>query len=84
MTSVKSAQVFFGVESVMCVNAYSLLLRAATTSTSGTLNDLTTDLIMAKTTTSISSELLICGGHVRSIVLLPLVARCLETIDVCI
>ena len=33
---------------------------------------------------SISSELLICGGGVRSIVLLPLVARCLETIDVCI
>ena len=25
-----------------------------------------------------------CGGGVRSIVLLPLVARCLETIDVCI
>ena len=33
---------------------------------------------------SISSELLMCGGGVRSIVLLPLVARCLETIDVCI
>ena len=33
---------------------------------------------------SISSELLICGGGVRSILLLPLVARCLETIDVCI
>ena len=32
---------------------------------------------------SISSELLLCGG-VRSILLLPLVARCLETIDVCI
>ena len=31
-----------------------------------------------------SSELLICGGGVRSILLLPLVARCLETIDVCI
>ena len=25
----------------------------------------------------------ICGGGVRSILLLPLVARCLETIDVC-
>ena len=25
-----------------------------------------------------------CDGGVRSIVLLPLVARCLETIDVCI
>ena len=33
---------------------------------------------------SISSELLICGGGVHSILLLPLVARCLETIDVCI
>ena len=33
---------------------------------------------------SISSQLIMCGGGVRSIVLLPLVARCLETIDVCI
>ena len=33
---------------------------------------------------SLSSELLVCGGGVRSIVLLPRVARCLETIDVCI
>ena len=33
---------------------------------------------------SISSELLVCGGGVRSILLSPLVARCLETIDVCI
>ena len=32
----------------------------------------------------IDSELLMCGGSVRSILLLPLVARCLETIDVCI
>ena len=32
---------------------------------------------------SISAELLMCGGDVRSILLLPLVARCLETIDVC-
>ena len=31
-----------------------------------------------------SSELLMCDGGVRSILLLPLVARCLETIDVCI
>ena len=31
---------------------------------------------------SISSELLMCGGGVRSILLLPIVARCLETIDV--
>ena len=29
---------------------------------------------------SICSELLMCGGGVRSILLLPLVARCLETI----
>ena len=33
---------------------------------------------------SIPSELLMCGGSVRSILLLPLVARCIETIDVCI
>ena len=33
---------------------------------------------------SLSSELLMCGGGVRSILLLTLVARCLETIDVCI
>ena len=33
---------------------------------------------------SISSELLMCGGGACSILLLSLVARCLETIDVCI
>ena len=33
---------------------------------------------------SLSPELLVCGGGVRRILLLPLVARCLETIDVCI
>ena len=33
---------------------------------------------------SMSSELLMSGGGVRSISLFPLVARCLETIDVCI
>ena len=33
---------------------------------------------------SISSELVMCGGGVRSILLLPLVARCLEIIDICI
>ena len=33
---------------------------------------------------STSSELLGCGGGVHSILLLPLVTRCLETIDVCI
>ena len=32
----------------------------------------------------ISSGLLMCGGGVHSILLLPLVARCLEKIDVCI
>ena len=31
---------------------------------------------------SISSELLMCGGGMRSILLLPLVDRCIETIDV--
>ena len=31
---------------------------------------------------SLSSQLLMCGGGVRSILLLHLVARCLETIDV--
>ena len=33
---------------------------------------------------SISTDLLMCGGGVRSISLLPLVAISLETIDVCI
>ena len=33
---------------------------------------------------SIFSELLKYGGGVRSVLLLPRVARCLETIDVCI
>ena len=33
---------------------------------------------------TLSSELLMCGGGVRSILLLHLVARCIETIDVCI
>ena len=33
---------------------------------------------------SLSSELLMCGGRVRNILLLPHVARCIETIDVCI
>ena len=33
---------------------------------------------------SLSSELLMCGGGVRSILLLPLVVRSIETIDVCI
>ena len=33
---------------------------------------------------NILSELLMCGGGVRSIVLLPLVASCIETINVCV
>ena len=33
---------------------------------------------------SIYPELLMCGGGVSSILLLPLVDRCLETVDVCI
>ena len=33
---------------------------------------------------SISSELLMCSGVVRNILLLPLLVRCLETIDVCL
>ena len=33
---------------------------------------------------SLSSELLVCDGGVRSILLLPLMSRCLETIAVCI
>ena len=33
---------------------------------------------------SISSELIRCGGGVSSVLLLPLVTICLETIDVCI
>ena len=41
-------------------------------------------LSWARVLRSISSELLMCGGGVHSILLLPLVARCLETIDVCI
>ena len=33
---------------------------------------------------SISSALIMCGGGVRSILLLPPVAICIETIDLCI
>ena len=44
---------FFLVSSKSCVNADSLLIRAAATSTSGTLNDLTTDLIMANNNNNI-------------------------------
>ena len=41
-------------------------------------------MVQRVTRGSISSELLMCGGGVLTILLLPLVARCLETIDVCI
>ena len=33
---------------------------------------------------NLSSELLMCGGGERSILLLPLVSGCIETIDLCI
>ena len=33
---------------------------------------------------SISSELLMCGGGMRRILLMPLMIRYLETIDICI
>ena len=44
----------------MRVNADSLLIRAAATSTSGTLNDLTTDLIMANNNNMICRGLCAC------------------------
>ena len=37
-----------------------------------------------KRASSISSKLLMCGGGVRSMLLLPFVARCIDTIDICI
>ena len=43
----------------MRVNADSLLIRAATTSTSGTLNDLTTDLIMANNNNNVETSVLL-------------------------
>ena len=76
-TSVKSDQVFFGVESVMRVNADSLLIRAAATSTSGTLNDLTTDLIMANNNNN--NYCLIVSGFDSSRILL-LQKRAMRTI----
>ena len=47
----------------MRVNADSLLIRAAATSTSGTLNDLTTDLIMANNNNNNNRGHLIMGPH---------------------
>ena len=40
--------------------------------------------VLSWTRGNISLELLMCGECVHSILLFPLVARCLETIDVCI
>ena len=50
----------------------------------GYLFVLSWDMVRRVMRGSISSEVIMCGGGVRSILLLPLVARCLETIDVCI
>ena len=50
----------------------------------GDLFVLSWEIVKRKRRENISSELLMCGGGVRSILPLPLVARCLETIDVCI
>ena len=61
-TSVKYDQVFFGVESIMRVNAASLDIRDATTSTPGTLNDLTTDLIMANNNNNNSATVIVRSG----------------------
>ena len=44
----------------MRVNADSLLIRAATTTTSGTLNDLTPDLIMANNNNRLEIIIDIC------------------------
>ena len=41
------------------------------------------DVICHRLCVSMILELLMCGGDVRSILLLPFVVRCLETIDVC-
>ena len=50
----------------------------------GDLFDLSWARVRRVRRASFSSELLMCGGGVCSILLLPLAARCLETIDVCI
>ena len=50
----------------------------------GNLFDLSWTRVRRVRQGSISSELLMCGGGVHNILLLPLVSRCLETIDVCI
>ena len=50
----------------------------------GNLFDLSWAMVRRVRRESISSELVMCGGGVRSILLFPIVARCLETVDVCI
>ena len=53
----------------MRVNADSLLIRAAATSTSGTLNDLTTDLIMANNNSGVCPQIQgrQCGAYVGAV-----------------
>ena len=80
-TSVKSDQVFFGVESVMRVNADSLLIRAAATSTSGTLNDLTTDLIMANNNNNRTASPKY-GGNQRATDLYPSYVTCINCTNI--
>ena len=50
----------------------------------GDLFVLSWDMVRSVGRGSMSSELIMCVGGVRSILLLPLVARCPATIDVCI
>ena len=71
-TSVKYDQVFFGVESIMRVNAASLDIRDATTSTPGTLNDLTTDLIMANNNKRTELSIFLESHNVK----LPAIQEC--------
>ena len=49
----------------------------------GDLFDLSWPMVRRVRRGSLYSELIMCNGGVRSILLLPIVARCLETIDVC-
>ena len=50
----------------------------------GDLFDLSWARVRRVRRVSLYSELVMCGGGVRIILLLPLVARCLETKDICI
>ena len=78
-----------------CVNADSLLIRAAATSTSGTLNDLTTDLIMANNNNRYCSPflpmflrclMLMLSGPVELLFLLFLIAArtCSVVVFICV